>query len=103
MGPLKRKDLLKTEPVILSGDLKSALWVILHACLARIFKRYKVMPRGTAIWSPVADRKAEAIHRLMMIYQGTAILLCLSPFLPCPFWLTDLAPFDSHVHFPHRV
>ena len=88
VGPLKRKDLLKTEPVILSGDLKSALWVILHACLARIFKRYKVMPRGTAIWSPVADRKAEAIHRLMMIYQGTPILLCLSP-LPSSFFLAD--------------
>ena len=71
VGPMKRKGLLYSEPVILSGDLKSALTVVLQALYARIrtwIKKDQTMPRGTAIWSPVAQKKAQALQEYMQIY-----------------------------------
>ena len=73
VGPLKRKGLLRSEPVILSGDLKSGLYVLWKALFARVFRNRK-MRRGTAIWYPVAEKKAEALMQYMQMYPEVCSL-----------------------------
>jgi hypothetical protein len=74
VGPMKRKGLLRSEPVILSGDLKSGLYVLWKALYARIFRNRK-MRKGTAIWYPVAEKKAEALMQYMQLYPEVNFVL----------------------------
>ena len=106
VGPLKRKGLLETEPVILSGDLRSGFHVIfsgkpllflfffflftdlshhISALYARIFRR---LPRGTAIWSPVAHKKAEALGEYMMLFPEWQVRLIEFSLSLSLLWLT---------------